>query len=77
MDLSIGDRVLFTRSNGVQVTAGVVETAPEGFVHLEYQDVGRVVNQHSKLTLSPSPSQVPINHLTAHPAPDLDLVGGF
>ena len=34
MDLSIGDRVLYTRSNSVWVPARVVENAPDGYVHL-------------------------------------------
>ena len=49
MDLSIGDTVFYTRSNGVQVRARVVETAPEGFVHLEYYHAVTSVNGHSKI----------------------------
>ena len=65
MGLSIGHRVFYTRSNGVQVLARVVETAPEGFVHFEYhQDAVKVVNQHSKIDLISSVTQVGIDHLT-------------
>uniref|UniRef100_A0A7S4FP64 Uncharacterized protein n=1 Tax=Eutreptiella gymnastica TaxID=73025 RepID=A0A7S4FP64_9EUGL len=37
MDLSIGDRMFYTRSNSVRVSAtDCTETAREGFVYLEY-----------------------------------------
>ena len=46
MDLSIGDRVFYTRSNGLQPLATVVGTAEDGLLHLEYyQDGLRVVNR--------------------------------
>ena len=59
MDISIGDRVFYTCSNGVRVPARLVETGLEGF------------------STSPSPSRVPMHHLTTHPALDLNLVGDF
>ena len=69
--------MFYTRFNSVRVLARVVETAPKEFVHLEqYQDAVKVGNRHSRLITSPAPSQVPIHHLTGHPALDLDLVGG-
>ena len=50
MDLSIGDRVFYTRSNGVQVPATVVGTVEDGLIHLEYyQDALRVVNRQCKM----------------------------
>ena len=46
MDLSLGDRVFYTRSNGMRVPATVVGMAGDGFIHLEYyQDALRVVNR--------------------------------
>ena len=36
MDLSIGDRVFYTRSNGLRPRAMVVGTAEDGVLHLEY-----------------------------------------
>ena len=36
MDLSVGDRVFYTRSNGLQLPATVVGTAEDGLLHLEY-----------------------------------------
>ena len=50
MDLSIGDRVFYTCSNGVRVPATVVGTAEDGLLHLEYyQDGLRVVNRQCKM----------------------------
>ena len=50
MDLSIGDRVLYTRSNGLRPPATVVGTAEDGLLHLEYyQDGLRVVNRQCKM----------------------------
>ena len=50
MDLSIGDRVFYTRSNGLQPPATVVGTAEDGLLHLEYyQDGLRVVNRQCKM----------------------------
>ena len=50
MDLSIGDRVFHTRSNGLQPPATVVGTAKDGLVHLGYyQDGLRVVNRQCKM----------------------------
>ena len=50
MDLSIGDRVFYTRSNGLQPLAMVVGTAEDGLLHLEcYQDGLRVVNRQCKM----------------------------
>ena len=50
MDLSIGDRVFYTRSNGLRPRATVVRTAEDGFLHLEYyQDGLRVVNRQCKM----------------------------
>ena len=45
MDLSLGNRVFYTHSNGVRVPATVVGMAGDGLIHLEYyQDALRVVN---------------------------------
>ena len=50
MDLSLGDRVFYTRSNGVRVPATVVGMAGDGLIHLEYyQDALRVVNRQCKM----------------------------
>ena len=50
MDLSLGDRVFYTRSNGMRVPATVVGMAGDGFIHLEYyQDALRVVNRQCKM----------------------------
>ena len=50
MDLSLGDRVFYTRSNGVRVPAMVVGMAGDGLIHLEYyQDALRVVNCQCKM----------------------------
>ena len=68
--------MFYTCPNGVRVPTRVVVTALVGRVHLEYyQDRVKVVKRHP--TLSPLPSQVAIYHLTACPALNLDLVGGF
>ena len=50
MDLSIGDRVFYTRSNGLRPPATAVGTAEDGLLHLEYyQDGLRVVNRQCKM----------------------------
>ena len=50
MDLSIGDRVFYIRSNGVQVPATVVGMAGDGLILLEHdQDALRVVNRQCKM----------------------------
>ena len=50
MDLSIGDRVFYTRSNGLRPPTTVVRTAEDGLLHLEYyQDGLRVVNRRCKI----------------------------
>ena len=50
MDLSIGDRVFYTRSNGLRPPATVVGTAEDGLLHLEYyQDGWRVLNRRCKM----------------------------
>ena len=50
MDLSLGDRVFYTRSNGVRVLATVVGMVGDGLIHLEYyQDALRVVNGQCKM----------------------------
>ena len=50
MDLSIGDRVFYTRSNGLRPRATVVGTTEDGPLHLEYyQDGLRVVNRRCKM----------------------------
>ena len=36
MDFNVGDRVFYTRSNGVRVPATMVGFVPDGLVHLEY-----------------------------------------
>ena len=36
VDLSLGDRVFYTRSNSVRVSATVVGMAGDGLIHLEY-----------------------------------------
>ena len=49
IDLSIGDRVFYTCSNGLQ-PATVVGMAEDGLLHLEYyQDGLRVVNRQCKM----------------------------
>ena len=59
-DLSIGDRVLYTRFNGARFAARVVETAVEVFVHYEScQDVVKVVNMHSYLLCHPKFQKIP------------------
>ena len=54
MDLKIGDRVFYTRSNGLRPAATVVGTAEDGLLHLEYYR-----------SPSPLPSQVHTGHLIA------------
>ena len=50
MDLSIGDRVFYTRTNGLQPPATVVGTAEDGLVHLKYYEDGLiVVNRQCKM----------------------------
>ena len=50
MDLGIGDRVFYTRSNGLRPCATVVGTAEDGLLHLEYyQDGLRVVDRQCKM----------------------------
>ena len=50
MDFNVGDRVFYTRSNGVRVPATVVGFAPDGLVHLEYfRDAVKVVNRQCKV----------------------------
>ena len=50
MEVNIGDRVFYTRSNGVRVPATVVGMAEDGVLHLEYhQDGVRVVNRQCKM----------------------------
>ena len=50
MDLTIGDRVFYTGSNGMRVPTMVVGTAEDGLIHLEYhQDAVRVVTQLCKM----------------------------
>ena len=50
MDLSLGDRVFYTCSNGVRVPATVVGMAGGGLIHLEYyQDALRVVHCQCKM----------------------------
>ena len=50
MDLSLGDRVFYTRSNGMRVLATVVGMAGDGLIHLEYcQDALRAVNRQRKM----------------------------
>ena len=50
MDFNVGDRVFYTRSNGVRVPATMVGFAPDGLVHLEYfRDAVKVVNRQCKV----------------------------
>ena len=50
MDLSIGDTVFYTRSNGLRPPTTVVGTVEDGLLHLEcYQDGLRVVNLQCKM----------------------------
>ena len=50
MDLSIGDRVFYIRSNGLRPPATVVGTVEDGLLYLEYyQDGLRVVNRQCKM----------------------------
>ena len=68
MDLSIGNGIFYTHSNGVRVPARVVETALEGFMHLEYyQDAVKVVNQHSKI--NSISSTIPSSNSPPHCSP--------
>ena len=49
-DLSLGDRVFYTRSNGVRVRATVVGMAGDVLTHLEYyQDALPVVKRQCKM----------------------------
>ena len=46
MDLNTGERMFYTRSNGLRPPATVVGTFEDGLLHLEYYDDGlRVVNR--------------------------------
>ena len=50
MDLSIGDRVFYARSNGLRPPATVVGTAEDGLLHLEYYLDGlRMVNRQCEI----------------------------
>ena len=50
MDFHVRDRVFYTRSNGMRVSATVVGFAPDGLLHLEYfQDAVKVVNWQCKV----------------------------
>ena len=50
MDFSIGDRLFYTRSNGVRVPATVVGTAKDGLSHLEYyQDALKGVKRQCEM----------------------------
>ena len=50
LDLSIGDEVFYTRSNGLRPPATVVGTAEDRLLHLKYyQDGLRVVNGQCKM----------------------------
>ena len=51
MDLSIGDRVFYIRSNGLRPPATVVGTVEDGLLHLDHldQDGLRVVNERCKM----------------------------
>ena len=71
MDLSIGDRVFYTCSNGLRPTT-VVGTAEDGLLRLEYyQDGLRVVNRQYKMeSISfaiPSLDSPPDCHLPCNP----------
>ena len=75
VDLSIGDKVFYTRSNGVRVLATVVGTAEDGLFHLEYyQDALKVVNGQCKMeSISftiPSADSPP--HCPPSPPPDTE-----
>ena len=48
MDLSIGDRVFYTYSNGVRVTTTVVGMVERGLLHADH-DVVKVVNRQCKM----------------------------
>ena len=50
MDLSIGDKVFYTRSTRIRVPAKVVGHSDDGYVELEYyQDGVRVVNHGCRI----------------------------
>ena len=50
MDFNVGDKVFYTRSNGVRFPATVVGLSPEGLIHLEYLlDAIKVVNWQCKM----------------------------
>ena len=75
MDLDIGDKVFYTRSNVLRVLAKVVGRSDEGYVELEYyQDRARVVNHHCPMdalsfgipswdSTPPSPSSPPADRI--------------
>ena len=66
MDLSIGDRVFYTRSNGLQSLATVVGMAEDGLLHLEYyQDGLTVVNRQCKMESMSFATPSSTRHLTA------------
>ena len=75
MDLNVGDRVFYTRSNGMRVPATVVGFAPDGLLHLEYfQDAVKVVNRQCKVeSISfaiPSANSPPPSTRSPSPPPD-------
>ena len=78
MDFNVGNKVFYTRSNGVRVPATVVGLSPEGFIHLDYfQNVIKVVNRQGKMdSISfaiPSADSPP--HRSCSPPPPLEEHG--
>ena len=75
MDFNVGDRVFYTRSNGMRGRATVVGFAPDGLLHLEYfQDAVTVVNRQCKVeSISfaiPSADSPPPSTRSPSPPPD-------
>ena len=68
MDLSLGDRVFYTHSNGVRVPATVVRMAGDGLIHLEYyQDALRAVNRQCKMESMCTPPPLVVPHPLSFP----------
>ena len=75
LEFNVGDRVFYTRSNGVRVPAAVVGFVPNGLVHLEYfQDAVKVVNWQCKVEsipfAIPSADSLPPCSRSPSPSPD-------
>ena len=73
MELSIGDRVFYTRSNGLRVPAKVVGVLHNGHVKLEYDQGGVQGRQSSMPYALPSPLVSPVSSLHHNPHQFLQL----